>query len=268
MSLIRRLFGLIALLFGLVGFVLFIAAIGLLWLANSRVKDRANQAIEPAQKTLTFAQTQLEKADGWIVAMRSRLDNMKTQVDQLASIDPAALGENLDRVELDHEAISYNLERADLLVSMSRESIGTLSELTAMVESVPIAAVEEYSDKGPLATEIKQADEQLEDFAEIFQQVRASLSKARSQQAQLNPQTLRELSGDLERAAAKLAEVHDTVIQFRLTVRKTAEDVSKVQESAPTWIDRGSWILTAILVWLGISQYTLIVYGQALMKSA
>ena len=74
-------------------------------------------------------------------------------------------------------------------------------------------------------------------------------------------------TAQIEQAEAKLSETHDTIIQFRLSLRQTADDIAKIKENLPSWIDTGSWILTAILVWLGISQYALIVFGQALLKS-
>jgi chromosome segregation ATPase len=267
MGLIRRLFGIIAVLVGLVGFLLCIVALGFTWFANARVKDGAQRAVEPAEKSIVYVQKQLEKGDHWIVAMRNRLDSMKSQVDQLASLDQVTLRKRLDQFQLDHEAVEYDLQRAELLVNVSRESIGTLTELSELVENVPMISLDEYSSTGPLATGIKQATQQLADFTAILLKIRETLEKVRAEGQQLSPQTLKELSAHIEQAETQLSETHDTIIQFRLSLRRTADDIAKIKEKLPSWIDTGSWILTAILVWLGISQYTLIAYGQALLRS-
>lgn len=267
MRIFRRFFGLIAVLFGLVGFLACIAGLVGLWLANSQLKEGAGRAVEPADKYIGFTLTRLDSSEQRIVEIRARLLTMKVQVEQLAAVDPGLLGQRLDQLDLSQQSVQDGLQHAELNLQLARDTITTLTDLGDLVEQVPQVSLDHLSSTGPLATEVENANEQLKEFTSILDQIRETLNKVRAAQEQANQPMLIELGELIKRAESRIGQSHEAIVRFREALRKTQHDISSLREKMPRWIDAASWVLTVVLAWLGISQFALLAYGNSLLKS-
>ena len=74
------------------------------------------------------------------------------------------------------------------------------------------------------------------------------------------------LGGDLTSTRESLQNFLSSIQQYETKVTGWREQVATLTEGAPRWINQASIALTIFLLWFGISQFGLILHGQALRR--
>lgn len=74
------------------------------------------------------------------------------------------------------------------------------------------------------------------------------------------------LGGDLTETRASLVNFLGAVDEYQGKVGDWRKQVSGLLDALPVWIDRASIILTLLLFWFGLSQFSLLLHGRMVLR--
>jgi transposase len=230
-SLVKRIAGIAAVIFGVLGVILSIAAIVAVWIVNKPITDTSVEVLVTVEVALDVIEENLVKADETLQTVR---DSISTVSAQLPAEELLAVVGNIKSV-----------------VDAAQSTADTASSVFGVANSIPFLG----SSRSPEQS----GGSELDELSSTLVQISTGLSR------------VEELLNALSEGGAPggLIDNIDQDIDGLQTVLNEAEGnvneagtvVQELQLNVPRWIDAASIIITFLLIWLGVAQYSLLAHG-------
>ena len=222
---IKKLIGLIAGLFGTVGTVLCIAAIMGIWIYKSALISSGALLLSPVESAFN-------RVD---VAMGESAEMINNAQDKLKYGDPIPVA----------AAIAREIKKTQAAVSAAHQTVsgfdqmaGRFDTVSQVVSGVPVTEL-----TAGVANHLGQFQpsfERIEGFAQ-------SVGEGR-------PEATHQLSGELNQLQVKVNNVTAEVSKGKVALAKMASAI-------PEQMSSGALLLTFLLVWLGLGQFFMMLWG-------
>lgn len=257
----RRLFGFSALVLGGLGLLASLAGLVAVWLYRSPLLQAGLEGIEGVNEVLKVAEDRARGAGVAVRAVRRAVGPAAKIVLDLANEpdDPArqkqlrAIAEDLRR----------QVHQVQSLLEVSRQAVNLInraSELTRKTPGVAAALGDvPLSDLGPVATE---GLDRMAGFLAALDSALADPGKDRQTRNEV-AKKLVTLAREFEVRSSQLEDRVDRMQRDLATLRQR---LAAAQADLPGWALQATWILTAILVWVGAGQAALTWLGAALLR--
>ncbi len=246
----RKLLGIGAVLFGIVGVLLCATAVGIGWWAALRTTALVDRVAVRLDHGLSEVDLQLARVEARLDAVRTDLSAARAAAEAIAAENP-----NLPRVRAEIERLLDRLvptlDRADALADSLRSQAVLLRTAADLVD---------YFKEDPDATvRVRNAAGKIDRAAESLNGLRVRVEASKTLKAvQLTRELVtlaREAAAGSERLAEGLADTRQEIVVIR---RRTAE----FRDEVVFWIYMAATANTLIWLWGGLGQLCLIGWGR------
>jgi len=229
-AVLKRITGLVGIALGTIGLILSLAAIVVVWVANTPLTESALQFLNRIEIGLTVTADGLDQADVTLTEVR----------DQLTAVGEAFPAEELIRF----------IEDVESILSAAQSTADTASTVVGLANSVPF--VGRNGSAGASATpNLDQSSQTLDEILSKLEAVRVALVN----------RTEGSGSGLLGQIDAEIAQLQGLIQNVDSSVEESTTVVVQLQLDLPGWIDIASVVLTLLLLWLGLAQMSLLAHG-------
>ncbi len=227
----KRIAGVIGLVLGAIGVLLTVAVIVALWFINTPATESAVRFLQAIEAALEMADAGLDQADGNLEAVRERLG-------AAAEAFPA------------EELLQY-INDAQSIVDAAQTTANTASSVAGFASAIPFAGPGGGGGSGSTPT-LDQASATLEEISARLDAIESDIIQ-------------RQESGEggalLAQAEAEVAQLQEMIQNVDRSVEEANSAVIQLQQELPGWIDTMSIVLTILLLWLGLAQFSLLAHG-------
>jgi chromosome segregation ATPase len=235
---------------------LFLSAAGILaaWIFNEPLTRESLERLDKVDTELRLGQSTLKEAQSELERSLRILDASEKALNQFTSNDPEAFFEDV-QTTLDDELVP-ELETARERLIAARDTLDGLRALLNALKFIPFIQIP-IPDQ-TLTDLIASADaleSKIGDVGELAEQASKLLSDASLL-----------LGGDFAETRKSLEGFLAAVKEYEEKVTGWRNQVADAKESLPVWIDRASIFLTLFLLWFGLSQFSLLLHGRAILR--
>jgi len=237
--------------------LLSVAGIIAIWIYNTPLTSAAttqltdiDSQLAQAQTTLASSEKELQRALRIVDATQSALEKLTQQSNSADNL--------LDTIQstLDDRLLP-ELKTTRTRIDSARTTLQSLQSVLAGIRSfVP-------------GVDLAIPDKLLSDLIASANSIGAEITnvEALGKQASLFvSDTSYLLGGDLTSTRDSLQSFLSSIQEYETKVTNWREQVAMLTEGTPRWIDQASIALTIFLIWFGLSQFGLILHGQALRR--
>ena len=254
---IRRIFAGILILLCAIFLVLSIVGIGAIWYYNEPLTREATTQLKAidlelgqAEATLKSSEEELGRALRIVDATEQALEKLTEQSESAESLFGRIQSTLDDRLLPELKTTrSRILEARTTLENLQ----AILSGITSFVPGIDLNV--------PSTTLTNLIDSARSMDAEI-----ANMEVLATQASTFVADTSYLLGGDLTQTRESLQNFLSSIQDYEKKVARWREQTAELLENAPTWIDQASILLTVVLFWFGISQFSLLVHGIAIQR--
>ncbi len=218
---------------------------------------QATERLREVEAQLTQIQTDLQKAKA---ETDRALRIIQSAEDSLAALTRQSGGAKaaLDEINatLDDNLLP-KLEDTRAKLTAVRETLINLRETLKQLNSLPFANFSVPGDEAlaNLLGGVDSLDAQINDVQDIAHRASTFISD-----------TSYLIGGDFQTSKKNLRDLSDVLTGYDEKIGGWLAQTRALKESAPTWINRAAFALTAFLLWFAFSQLSLILHGLTLWR--
>jgi len=253
----RKIVSWVLIILGGIFLLLSVAGIIAIWAYNTPLTSKATGQLKDidvelaqAQATLTSSERELQRALRIVDATQAALEKLTQQSDSADNL--------LDTIQstLDDRLLP-ELKTTRNRIDSARATLQNLQSVLAGIKGFVPGVDLSIPDKllSDLIASANSLDTEISNVETLGKQ--ASLFVG---------DTSYLLGGDLTSTRDSLQSFLSAIQDYETKVTRWREQVATLTEGAPRWIDQASIALTSFLLWFGLSQFGLILHGQALRR--
>jgi TolA-binding protein len=254
----KRAFSLIVIILSCAFFLISLAGLAAIWVANKPLTDNALAELDAAQNELTAANTALQSSRAELESLQGQIDifqEILTNLGTDAIQNTRLISEVVDRVE---STISPLLERLSNGVGRIRETFDSIKETVANLNDLPLIQIEVPGEE--VLNSVS------EGLANLQSQITDTKTKVESV-SQITQDTVDTLTSGFKTWEEYTARNLALIDQYEAKVAAYQAKLAHLEANLPLWIDLASIVLTFLLVWLAISQVGLFILAWQFYKS-
>jgi methyl-accepting chemotaxis protein len=257
----RLLFGFLAFVLGLVGFLACAGGIVGTWWLRPPVAEAGLETLAGLDDALKTGEERIGQARAAVKTVRDTVEPAANTIAKLAGVGGETTPQDEKEIETMRAKLLRKLDQLEGFVQLTQTAVSILSGTTKAARKAPLfgkrvdQAVEEVEDAGGALAEL----------STFLKSLHATLETIR---------TAKEVRKDLaEKTAAialeieaKLARLHGGLDRVQSALGNLRDDVAEAQAELTTWLLWAAIGLTALLIWIGLGQWALLVAGMRMMR--
>ena len=230
-SIAKRIAGIAAVIFGVLGVALSIAAVIAVWVVNTPLTDRSVELLVTVEGALEVVETSLVRADDTLQTVR---DGINTAAAQIPTSELLAVVGNIKAI-----------------VDGANSTAETASSVLGIANSIPFlgSSKTQEQDQGTNLDELSLTLDQISTGLTRVEELLNSLAAGGAPGGLID-----NINQDIDALQMTLNEAENNAIDAGTVV-------AEVRVNIPRWIDIASIIISLLLIWLGAAQYSLFVHG-------
>jgi hypothetical protein len=263
MAVLKRLFGIILVLFAAASLLVSLITLVQVWRLRYPVLENLQSGLDVISATLETT------SEGLAITGQS-LDSLQASVTALAgTVD--TLGKTLDDttpmvqtlIVLTGKDMPESITTAQTSLDAAQQAAKIIDTfLRALTFLVPSA----YNPAVPLDVALGDLSDSLDGLPQDFHTIETSLKDTQLNLIAIQIQ-IDLISGQIGQINTSLADAQKVVSQYELLVTRLAKFVAQIQARLPFWVDTTTIALTFFLIWLAIIQFDFIGRGWKLARS-
>ena len=227
----KRIAGIAAVIFGVLGVVLSIAAVVAVWVANTPLTDRSVELLVTVEGALGVVEESLVRADDTLQTVR---DGINTAAAQSPTSELLAVVGNIKTI-----------------VDGANSTAETASSVLGIANSIPFL--------GSSETQEQEEGSSLDELSSTLDQISTGLNRIEELLHGLGVGGAP--GGLIDNINQDIVALQSTLNEAENNVIDAGTVVAEVRVNIPRWIDIASIIITLLLIWMGAAQYSLSVHG-------
>ena len=267
MKLVKRLFGLVALLLGAVGLAASLGAIAGTWIVRDRIQTEFPEVLTSVDSSLSLVDENLKQAKPAIAKARASVKTFKTSAETLKSkIEQQPHEVDLTALNVLDTEVTDRFESAQDVVETNEATATTVANTLGLVDDVPYLELDEYGPDGALLTNLRAAGDRLSEIGDLLKESKKLVAALRKD-PMVTADRLNAVIEISTRIDQKLAEADELVVKFDETTAKASADVSKLKSNLPKWLEWSAIAATVLFGWLALAQFSLMIVGRHLLRA-
>ena len=253
----RKILAWILIILGSLFLVLSVAGIFAIWIYNEPLTQKVETQLTNVDSELSIAQATLTSSEAELARALRILDASEAALQKLTQQTNSA--ENLfDNIQntLDDRLLPELRTTRTRIVSACTALESLQSVLTGVGNFIPGL---DLGMPGKVVTDLISSTKSLD--AEI-----ANVENMAEQASTFVGDTSFLMGGDLTETRKSLQRFLDSIHDYQSKVDGWRQEASDLKENAPKWIDQASLGLTFFLLWFGISQFAILLFGLSILR--
>jgi chromosome segregation ATPase len=234
--------------------LLSVVGIAAAWIYNEPLEREALGRLNKIETELQLGQATLENAQMELERALRILDESEQALKKFTDDDPQAFFEDVQSTLNDD--LVPELETAKERLVAARNTLEGLRTALAVVRLIPFIQIP-VPDQ--ILTDLIDSADSLQTQIKDVEALAAQASTFLSDATFLLDNDLGETRESLEGFLAAIAAYQEKIAAWQ-------DQIADAKEALPTWIDGASVSLTIFLVWFGLSQFSLLLHGRALLR--
>ena len=235
-SLVKRIAGIVAIIFGGLGVILSIVAIVAVWVVNKPITDTSVEVLVTVEAALDVVEENLIRADEALQTVRDGI------AETAAQIPTDGLLEVVDNI--------------NSLVEAAQSTADTASSIFGVANSIPFL--------GPSQSQEESSGAKLDELSATLDQISTGLTTVEERLKGLSEGGAE--GGLLNNIDQDIAGFQSELNRVEGNVNEVGTVVQEITVSVPRWIDVASVIITLLIIWLGVAQYSLLAHGWSWVR--
>ena len=265
MILLKRILGTLAIGLGLIGLVASVTAIIGIWPASRYLTSQAIQIIESIEPIFTSIGDGLDQVEANLQKARNEIKEVRSAAENVA--DKGEQSDPADRAKLEATFVKMAqwLEKTEGLMEVLHAGTSTLLNCYEVVTNLPLVWENNASIDPALLKNIQEASQTIEKTSSTLQSIQKQITEiGNNNDVQENALKVAALTVEIDTG---LASLENHISQSKQQVEQTRGKLSDLKQSISFWGTAGPVVCTLLLVWLGLSQWSLMVHGWSMLRS-
>jgi hypothetical protein len=254
---IRRITGALFILLGVAGLILMVFGAAGCLLARQYSVRVASRTCESAQRLLAITAESTTQIKATLEKARANLAEVRAESSTQRQSEKTPRTGNEKLARLAHD-LSPQLDKARQITAIAAKGAVVLTTLIEGLNLIPLAPKQ-----GLDADQFNDISDRVTDLIIEAKKLDMMLRELSGRQAGLE-----EVEKRTARMSERLAEAETKVGQLSNRVAEAQVRVGEVQSSLYRWITMGVAMLMAVLIWLGLGQWCLVVQGLSWCKGS
>jgi methyl-accepting chemotaxis protein len=261
-----RAFGFVLIITAVVGLLFSLLGIIGLWVYKEQVTDSLVGTVQLIDSTLETTGQGLVVAEESLIKAASDVNALQTTIEStgraISDTDPMIESfSNLFETELP-DAV---LEAQAALIN-AQASARTIESTLRIVTSIPFVPGE-YDPEIPLDQSLSQVAESLDPLIQSFDDLKSSLDTSQGN-VKLISAEINIIARRVDGINQNLSDARAVSQDYQKTITDLQVRVTTLELRLPIWITALTWLLTFLLLWSGIMQIGMLMYGLDLTRRA
>jgi hypothetical protein len=258
MTFLKRIVGLLVFLLSIVFFGVCAYGIVEAWLLKPKLTQSTGHALSHVDEVLSVTANGIREVQSALAQANANLQDVKSTSSKSEGDDASR------RLALKMAAWKISNDFGSQISSI-RANLSGVSQAAVVLDTL----VQDF-DKAPLTPipkvdveRLQTSSEQLAEVGKSAQELAQLLSNPSDTGTPLKPADVASRTTPIEKA---LKDVQAVAADFEVKVADSKTRVAWVQSSAPNWINWGTLAVTGVLLWIAISQVSLMCHSWGWMK--
>ncbi len=259
----KRIFGVLAILLGVVGLVVCLAGMIGVWKVHHRIDQTLEKTFTRVDvvfgKLHERGQQATERIQGTQLAIRQLNDRVQQRVAKLRDI-PKIDAADIDQIE---RQLYARIQQAKSLIEFMTSTIDLVSQLLEMTESTSNFLQDGSRTTKDLVVSLRSGRDEINVASNLIAKVQIDLVEIRANR------NVDEVASRIKtissRIDASLAKVEGYANAFESGVAKTRTDVKLLGERIRWKLTVIAIVLMVILLWLAVGQLSLTIHGRSML---
>ena len=258
-SFFSHIFGFVLIIAAIIGLLFSILGVIGIWIYKGQVTDNLVSTLDVVDSTLETTGQGLVVAEKTLIKASSDVNSLQTTIAStskaISDTDPFI--QSLSKL-VDTDLPNSVLQAQSALVT-AETSAGLIDKTLRTITSLPLVPGN-YNPPVPLDQSLAKVADSLDPLIQSFADLKSSLDTSQG--------NVKLISAEINIIARRVDEINQNLSDARTVSKdyqKTVTDlqvrVTSLKLKVPTWITGLAWFLTFALIWLGIAQIGMLMYG-------
>ncbi len=254
MNIVKRIAAGLVILLSITGFLLCVAGIVATWRIKPTLTEHTRKTFDTVNTAVDLTAESLKRVNESLITAKMELQHVRTYSASSDNNPPQGNFFVRSAVRMMGQDLSPRIGNAQEKLDTVTEAAVVVSSLLRGAEDIPLVA------KTPISKEeLQSTSAQLASLADSAQKLNGMLGSASPEDAQ----AMRETASRMDEA---LGRVHASTTGYEARVVRLQGDVARLEPQVFRWIDRGAIIITLALIWIALSQISMLVHGWKWFK--
>ena len=258
-NIFSRIFGFILIITSIIGFLFSVLGIIGIWVYKGQVTDNLVGTLDLIDSTLETTGQGLVVAEKSLIKASSDVNALQTTIESTgkAISDTDPMIESFSNM-VDTELPNAVLQAQSALIT-AESSASLIDHTLRTITSLPLVPGN-YNPQVPLDESLAKVADSLDPLIQSFADLKSSLDtsqgnvKVISSEINIMARRVKEINQNLSDAKAVSQDYQKTVTDLQVRV-------TSLELKLPLWITILAWFLTFVLIWFGIIQIAMLIYG-------
>ncbi len=260
----KRIFGLLALMLGIVGLVVCLAGIVGVWTVRNRVDLTLEKTFGRVDDVLERLHARAQEATDRIQSTQDSVRDLNARIQQrVAELRDVPLEEAADIDQIERQLYA-RIQQAKTLFEFMQSTVELVAQLLEMTEATSGFLQDDSRTTQELVASLRAGRDEINVAANLGAKVQLDIIELRANR------NVDEVAKRIKTISARLdtsfAKVEGYGIAFESGVSKTRGDVKLLGQRIRWKLTVISVVLTVILFWLAVGQLSLAIHGRATLQ--
>lgn len=262
---LNRFIGLFLIGAAVAGFIF--SLIGLIgtWVVKESLTQNLQNALQSTNETLSTTIDGLTVTDRSLTTAIINLNSLRTTLQATGRAINNTTPMVSTLTTLMAEDLPHTITTTQTSLITAQSSAQLIENVLTTITSFPLVPGEPYRPSTPLHVSLGEVSESLEPLVESFESMESSLRSTRGNMILIEAE-FNIMARQVDQINASITSARLVVNQYKLTVTDLQEQVDRLQERLPVWMDMLALFLSFGFVWLAITQVGLFMQGLAMMQ--
>ena len=209
----------------------------------------------------------LKTTSAGLVTLDSALDNAKNMVNTLDNTTQALAGTLRDtRLMVAPITTLFSLDLPNTISSTqtslasAQSSALLIDNIMTALTNIPLLSLGQYKPSIPLNVALGEVSSSLDNLSPSFSTIERSLKKTDLDLISLQVE-ITVIGDDIAQFKQNLVDAQEIVTQYQLLVESFQKQSETAHKVIPGWVNIATWVVTMILIWLGVTQVSVFLQG-------
>jgi len=262
----KRTFGFLAIVLGVLGLAGCLAGLGAVWVYRTPATQASLELLDAADDGLQVVDDNAKRAADVVAMVKEVVDPVARKLLDMADKAKSTGRDEEELTRLD-EKLAERLRQVDALVQTSEKVVAVMNKTTRLTRSLPwkpasVARKSEVDDQKS-ADDLRGSGEILSRLAERLKAFHATLTKVREDR-QIRKEIVDKVVDLARNVDSELNLLEDKLGRVRQRAAELQTEVSELRADIPCWITSSAVVSSVILAWMALGQFALACLGRRL----
>ncbi len=262
---VKKLLGILAMVFGTIGFLAGVICVVGVWPAAFYVNTKAEEVFDSGDIILKSISKKVGQVDKIVDKITTPLKEVRSSAEAVAEKGEDSDPEDLAKMQAVTKKVSNSLQKAENLVEVFHAGIAGLENLYKVAKMLPIVSSNNSTLDPEILKNIKATSEFLNSATTSLEEVVVKIEEIREKKnVQANAKALLALTENLNTKVDSIS-THTANAKDRLSAAE--EQLSTFRNEVSFWCSVGPLILSFVFLWISIGQWSLLVHGRSMISA-